>query len=208
MKNKENVPNIDDSNKSNSIEIAVKNVGTLTEEESRISQTAVKKSKSNRMGRRTFFMWTMLFLIGTTFCFLYLASFGYGIIRDSIIYFADSWKAPYSPVVSIFLLIPAEPLYFIVFWLYIKASIKRLHDMNLSGWYCLLYIPQTLFLFVLVCVIEIRKNGNYDCFEITNFILNSFASIAFWYFVPVFNMFLCCFKGTDGENKYGEKPNS
>lgn len=89
MKNKENVPNIDDSNKSNSIEIAGENVGTLTEEESRISQTAVKKSKSNRMGRRTFFMWTMLFLIGTTFCFLYLASFGYGIIRDNVIYFAD-----------------------------------------------------------------------------------------------------------------------
>ncbi len=84
----------------------------------------------------------------------------------------------------------------IVFWVYyipliiasISIGVRRLHDMNLSGWWMVLSAG---------AVLSSSDFGNDK--------INLAAGILF-YLSQIFNIFLIVWRGTRGPNKYGEDP--
>ena|GEM_PF-6189394 len=192
----------------------------LTAKKIQDSKSAVKKSKLNREGRLTFFGWSLLFLIGS-FLFSFFAAYTLPPVISKLFHFKPYYYpgdplAPYGfyhpgnddRIMPYFILLSSFMVYLVVIpfitlaMLYIKASIKRLHDMNLSGWYCLFYIPQTLFLFVVSYLMYLHCRSFWGESAYITFLIPLYG----WYLFPVFNIALCCFEGTKGANKYGEEP--
>ena len=80
-------------------------------------------------------------------------------------------------------------LYGIVFLVLLPIRAQRFHDLNKSAWYLLLFVPD--FLFQVFWASDPRTSLDYIWL--------------FAYAVPL-NLYLYCFKGTKGENKYGKDP--
>ena len=84
----------------------------------------------------------------------------------------------------------------LVFWVYyipliiasISLGVRRLHDLNLSGWWMLLGSGALL------------RTGNTG-----NTAIDLAAAILF-YIAQLFNLFLIFFRGTKGPNRFGEDP--
>lgn len=81
-----------------------------------------------------------------------------------------------------------------IFWSLVTVFVKRLHDHNMSGWWCLFYI---LFLVVLTG----KADTNADDRTGYNILIIISMIIGIWAFVK-----LGFLKGTDGSNKYGRDP--
>ena len=156
------------------------------------SQPTAATPKSDRIGRGRFFIWSCLFL---PMCIVLQVEF------------AKVTEAGFATAGQIIYAVLLNSLLVVATLFYIWAAIKRLHDMNMSGWWSLLYFLQgqapILLLFFLI-----PKSSDFYWHELP--VLPPvllFASLYLWFLFPVFNIALCCIKGTNGANKYGAVPN-
>lgn len=163
----------------------------LANDKTQPSQTTATTPKSDRIGRRRFFVWSFHFL--PMFILLSLASyFSLSGVEIAPVTVGHATDGEIECAVLLNNLLVVATLF------YIWAAIKRLHDMNMSGWWSLLYLLQGQVAFFLVCCPDFHW---YELPEIFLF------SLYFWYLFPAFNIALCCIKGTKGTNKYGVEPN-
>lgn len=129
-------------------------------------------SYDGRINRTDFFWSTVLF------------SFIFYVIIDKIM--SKPNEEPASVFSSIFLIL------LILLNFGIKTKIKRLHDMNLSGWICL--IPFVLEVSLVISLIF--KNYVSTDFGLTSIFL--FVGI-----IPLFNILLVSIPGSKSKNKFG-----
>lgn len=108
-------------------------------------------------------------------------------------------------IITIFMLI--------ALWPSIAVLIKRIHDRDKPGWYCLLlYVPTVLFVVLLIVllagsIVEAARTGTYvppeiGALAITVMVLGFIsAGVGLWFFVE-----FGCLRGTAGPNRYGADP--
>ena len=85
-----------------------------------------------------------------------------------------------------------------LYWQYLMICVKRWHDLNLSGWMCLITLMFSIFPFFYLILLVLGQ-------------LELFVSLAFieeyarWGLILLF-LFQLFVKGTKGPNKYGPDP--
>ena len=184
MKNKEDILDVNEA-----VEEEMEN---LASDKNQHSQSTITTKKSDRVGRERFFVWSCHFL--PMFILLsFVSSLAYEEVKTA----TDVGYATDTQIVCTILL---HSLFVAVTLFYVWAVVKRLHDMNMSGWWCLLnFLQGHVFL---LCIGDHSLHDMYwnDLYELF------LCSPYFWLIFPFFNIFLCCVKGTNGINKYGEAP--
>lgn len=86
----------------------------------------------------------------------------------------------------------------------VYLMIGRLHDLNRSGWLSLLASAPILAIFMVIPLMLIgyikTVEPNAEVFE---YIVIIIIISVIWFFMTIY---LHCFKGTDGDNDFGEQP--
>ena len=162
---------------------------------------------SGRMNRQNYIIGSTFFVLIPLICFL--------IVIFNLLLSPSAFAMPYvdlgspngivMPQVSVVALLetPANELWSAIGILFIILSlpyllslqIKRLHDLNLSGWLWLLNVVPLLFLKQMFSLTELTHPDM--IFFIGNFV--SLISALFSFYVTLWS-------GTKGPNKYGEPP--
>ncbi len=101
---------------------------------------------SGRASRKEYWLFTLTYAVLVTLAFIVDILIGEDIIKDAYLYFRDT-----------FILISALPM--------LAVSIRRLHDINRSGWWFLIGlipIAGTIWIAVLYCLKGTQGQNRYD----------------------------------------------
>jgi uncharacterized membrane protein YhaH (DUF805 family) len=85
---------------------------------------------------------------------------------------------------------------FALFIPFISLSVRRLHDLNLSGWWLLVSFPFSLLPLVPTLIDE----------DHASYILLFVLSIILYFGACGYSLYLACSRGTVGENRFGAEP--
>lgn len=162
------------------------------------TQPAATTPESDRIDRRRFIVWSFLFLP-----MLILLTLASRVGLDGV-ELAQVTGAGFATDAEIQCAVLLNNLLVVATLFYIWAAIKRLHDMNVSGWWSVLYFFQGQVIPFFIVLFHPSVLSDFHWYESPALL---FFSLHYWYLFPIFNIALCFINGTKGTNKYGVEPN-
>lgn len=153
-------------------------------------------SPSGRISRSQYWLRFML----PYFVIYFVLEIATGVTDDS---------SPLHSVLAVVLMI----FLLVALWPSIAILVKRIHDRDKPGWFCLLlYVPTILFMVLLIvliagAIVETARSGTFTppaigVLAITVIVLGVISAIvALWFFIE-----FGCLRGTVGPNRHGADP--
>ncbi len=154
-----------------------------------------------RLGRKAYFLRSFsLWIISIIITIIFVSAFGLGAVSDHGAGGAHFLYGLFNKVWAL-----------ITFVSMVTLNTRRLHDLNFSGWWQLLFVaPSVVAVIAVVTVlvgIGLGVTGN-PAAGLTGVIGISglLAALMCWLVTIVFQLFLLLKKGRSGDNKYGTDP--
>ncbi len=133
-----------------------------------------------RINRLAFFIWMAIY-------------YGIATIFALILEFVGFTEESLNHIGGIIILVIFVPVYLLWGWMSIANTVKRLHDMNLSGWW--VFAP-ALVSVPFIVISGFTSSSTLSILSLLGLALILLVTIVVLYFI----------KGTEGENRFGSDP--